>query len=193
MTWKERIDQLRKWRKEGIEENEKKTESKEFWEKQNAGIRSELLALNVIENELSDSQLNSECCSGEFLTRLEEEFDRVIKLKRGEINDSQLLITLPNKEKFILPMIVVALNHANHFKNKFGMNLDRSLNDNSLPMFANEPHKAKRWLQDNMIWEDIELHVRKINNVIPYHGYDYSYGFLACDINIVRVADYEKV
>lgn len=66
-----------------------------------------------------------------------------------------LLITQVDRSVLAVPVIEIARNRAEFYKSEFGDDLQRSLDEDTLPLFAESNWEIIDWAQNNMNWEDV--------------------------------------
>jgi len=54
------------------------------------------------------------------------------------------------------------MDRADHFLSQYGFDLTRSLEEDTLPLFKENPAEIKDWLFGNMDWYDIRDHAKKV-------------------------------
>jgi len=80
------------------------------------------------------------------------------KLKGGVANK---VITFEIRDKSIwaLPVMAVASNRADYYRDEFDGDLARSLNEDTLPLFVEAPSEILDWAYNNMDLEDVICYV----------------------------------
>lgn len=65
------------------------------------------------------------------------------------------LTTMANGEIWAVPVMVIARDRAKNYKDEFGDSVERSLAEDTLPLFAECPAEIFDWAQNNMNWSDV--------------------------------------
>lgn len=64
--------------------------------------------------------------------------------------------------------MVIAKNRAENYKDEFGGDLERSLKEDTLPLFEESDFEITDWACNNMDWSDVEeFAVQALVEVIP--------------------------
>lgn len=58
--------------------------------------------------------------------------------------------------KWAVPVEVIARSRAAHYAHEFGGDVERSLAEDTLPMFADDPFEIEDWASNNMNWSDVQ-------------------------------------
>lgn len=77
-------------------------------------------------------------------------------LEEFPISRAVVRITFSNNEVWDIPVITIAQNRAEHYKEGFGNDLDRSLREDTLPLFQANDYEIEDWSIGNMNWSDCE-------------------------------------
>lgn len=109
------------------------------------------------------------------------------------IKEKSLLIKHePSGRQWLVPIIQIAKNRAEHYKGEFGDDLERSLNEDTWPLFESDKYEIKDWLANNMDADDL--------NPIEVKGDKPSYTFQDAfddtdpgDMEFVNPSDYEPI
>lgn len=72
----------------------------------------------------------------------------------GKVGTQWLKFHMPDGTTWGVPLLVVARNRAKHYAFEFDGDEERSLMEDSIPLFEAEPFEAKDWAANNMNWED---------------------------------------
>lgn len=65
------------------------------------------------------------------------------------------LTVMANGDVWAVPVIVIAKNRAENYKDEFGGSLERSLAEDTLPLFADDDSEVYDWARNNMNWSDV--------------------------------------
>jgi hypothetical protein len=67
-----------------------------------------------------------------------------------------LHVTFSDGSRYAIPVIEIARNRAAEYADEFDGDEERSLNEDTIPLFAEDPYEIKDWASNNMNWEDVE-------------------------------------
>lgn len=62
---------------------------------------------------------------------------------------------MPDGSKWDIPVSVIAEHRANHYKKEFDGNLERSLKEDTIPLFEEDEFEIEDWAANNMDWSDV--------------------------------------
>lgn len=62
---------------------------------------------------------------------------------------------MPDGSTWGVPVSRVAQDRARHYANEFGGDVERSLNEDTLPLFEANPAAIEDWATGNMDWADV--------------------------------------
>ena len=83
---------------------------------------------------------------------------------------------MPDGSKWDVPVTIIASHRAEHYKQEFGGDVHKSLNEDTLPLFESDPFEIADWAANNMNWSDVER-VAKLAD-IPKPDVDFQYGWV---------------
>lgn len=68
-------------------------------------------------------------------------------------------ITMPDGAKYDVPTEIIARNRAKHYADKeFDGDIERSLTEDTLPLFQSDDYEIHDWAANNMNWSDVKDH-----------------------------------
>jgi len=70
--------------------------------------------------------------------------------------DKNLRVTMPDGSKWDVPVKYIALDRASYYAKEFDDNKDRSLMEDTMPLFNSDPYEVKDWAANNMNWNDVK-------------------------------------
>lgn len=73
-----------------------------------------------------------------------------------------LSMTLPDGSKWGVPVEMIARNRATHYANEFDGDVERSLAEDTLPLFEADSYEIQDWAVGNMNWSDFVGHQKKL-------------------------------
>jgi hypothetical protein len=65
-------------------------------------------------------------------------------------------ITFSNGDIYHVPLMEIAKNRALNYADEFGGDLERSLQEDTLPLFKSDPYEISDWARNNMYWSDVK-------------------------------------
>lgn len=69
-----------------------------------------------------------------------------------------MTIEFQDGSKWGVPVELIALHRAHHYMSEFDGNLERSLNEDTLPLFESDDYEIHDWAANNMNWKDFDGH-----------------------------------
>lgn len=79
------------------------------------------------------------------------------------------MLTVEQKDGSVwgVPVEVIARDRAKHYASEFGGDVERSLAEDTLPMFESNACEVMDWAVNNMNWSDVATHARKLKDAPP--------------------------
>lgn len=74
----------------------------------------------------------------------------------------KLRFTLDYGPTYEVPVSVIATHRAQHYEDEFGGDLNRSLLEDTLPLFAEDEFAIRDWAGNNMEWSDVKAVAHKV-------------------------------
>jgi len=72
------------------------------------------------------------------------------------ILDKQYIITMEDQSQWAVPVKVIALNRAAYYAEKeFDGDLERSLQEDTVPFFEADDEAIEDWAKNNMLWIEV--------------------------------------
>jgi hypothetical protein len=72
------------------------------------------------------------------------------------ILDKRYIVTMEDQSQWAVPVKVIAMNRAAYYAERdFEGNLDRSLQEDTLPLFEANEYEIENWAKNNMSWSDV--------------------------------------
>lgn len=69
---------------------------------------------------------------------------------------------MPDGSKWGVPVEVIARNRAAYYAHEFDGDVERSLKEDTLPLFESDDYDVEDWASNNMNWSDVAQHAKKI-------------------------------
>ena len=66
-----------------------------------------------------------------------------------------LLVTMEDGSRWAVPTEVIARNRAEHYKDEFDGDVERSLTEDTRPLFTETPYEIEDWATSDMNWSDV--------------------------------------
>lgn len=66
-----------------------------------------------------------------------------------------LTFKLPDGAMWGVPVDVIARDRANEYAHEFDGDVERSLTEDTLPLFESTPYEIEDWAANNMNWNDV--------------------------------------
>jgi hypothetical protein len=76
---------------------------------------------------------------------------------------SQMITTMPDGSKWAVPVSVIAESRADHYKSEFEGDLQRSLKEDTEPLFTEDEYEIQDWAANNMNWSDVAEHATQVS------------------------------
>ena len=73
-----------------------------------------------------------------------------------------LRITMPDSSKWDVPVIIIANDRANYYKDEFNNDLNESLEKDTLPLFRESDYEIVDWAANNMDWDDVKEFAKQV-------------------------------
>lgn len=96
-----------------------------------------------------------------------------------------LRVTMPDGHRYDVPVAIIARSRAEHYAHEFDGDFERSLNEDTLPLFKEYPNEISDWAANNMNWEDVEESAEMVP-LLPDEAPDFQEGWVNGDKEIVE-------
>jgi hypothetical protein len=80
------------------------------------------------------------------------------------ILDWNLYVEMTDGSIWKVPVSVIAYNRAEEYMSEFGDDLERSIKEDTEPLFTSDYHEIKDWAAGNMNWSDVEEYATKVED-----------------------------
>jgi hypothetical protein len=71
-----------------------------------------------------------------------------------------------------VPVMAIARNRAAHYAKEFGGDVERSLAEDTVPLFTDANYEISDWARNNMDWSDVEKLATKLRDPPPMSASD---------------------
>jgi hypothetical protein len=95
----------------------------------------------------------------------------------GEAMKQSIQIEMPHGEIWDVPVMAVARDRATHFADEYDGDVERSLREETLPLFEYSDYEILSWAENNMNWFDVKEFAVKIKDVPPLTERDFQEGW----------------
>lgn len=68
----------------------------------------------------------------------------------------QYVTTMPDGSRWAVPVSIIAAHRAKHYAHEFGGDIEKSLSEDTGPLFDDDDYEIEDWAQNNMSWKDVE-------------------------------------
>jgi len=96
------------------------------------------------------------------------------------ILDKKYLTKMSNGQTWAVPVRVIAENRAQYYAAKDGVSVEKSLNEDTLPLFESDDYEVEDWAQNNLNWDD----VKHVAELVESGGFDWDDGWINGDHDI---------
>lgn len=95
---------------------------------------------------------------------------------------SKLIVTMPDGSWWAVPVMLIARHRATYYApREFDGDVERSLREDTIPLFESDDYEIHDWAANNMNWKDVEAHATRITEPPPP---DYQEGWCNGDWRI---------
>ncbi|WP_287790925.1 hypothetical protein [Atlantibacter sp.] len=98
--------------------------------------------------------------------------------------NKELQITMPDGSVWAVPVQIIASNRADYYAKEFGGDIQRSLAEDTLPLFRASGYEIEDWAANNMNWSDVQHAAR----CVTPSEVDYQEGWVNGEKSVVEVA-----
>lgn len=99
------------------------------------------------------------------------------------------VFTMPDGSRWSVPLMLIATNRAQHYAHEFDGDVERSLAEDTLPLFASSPYDAHDWASNNMNWSDVKAEARIYAPATPLTDDDFQEGWTAGEYSVVNTQE----
>jgi len=78
------------------------------------------------------------------------------------MENKMLRIEMPDGSKWDIPVMIIARNRAEYYKDEFGGDVEKSLKEDTLLLFAEDEYEIHDWAANNMNWSDVAEHAKEV-------------------------------
>lgn len=96
------------------------------------------------------------------------------------------VVAMPDGSRWAVPLMVIATDRAKHYAQEFDGDLERSLAEDTLPLFDADPYQAHDWAANNMNWSDVNGEARIYEPAKPLGDDDFAEGWVNGEYQVVN-------
>ncbi len=78
-----------------------------------------------------------------------------------------MTVEMPDGSKWGVPVEIIARHRAKNYADEFGDDVERSLAEDTIPLFESSDYEIEDWAVNNMNWEDFDGHQVKLEDAPP--------------------------
>lgn len=104
-----------------------------------------------------------------------------------------IVLAMPDGSQYGVPVDVVARDRAKHYASEFDGDVERSLAEDTGPLFESSEYDIHDWAANNMNWSDVSAHARKLRDAQPPTKSDFQEAWVNGGNTVVEVADVSTV
>jgi hypothetical protein len=94
----------------------------------------------------------------------------------GDIMNASYVVTMPDGSRWAIPLELIARDRAEEYADEFGGDIERSLAEDTIPLFTDDTYEAHDWAANNMNWSDVKKHARELPR--KARAVDYQEGWM---------------
>ncbi len=68
----------------------------------------------------------------------------------------RLIVEMPDGTRWGVPVMAIARNRAKEYASEFDGDIERSLAEDTIPLFESDEFEIIDWAQNNMNWDDVK-------------------------------------
>lgn len=121
--------------------------------------------------------------------RIEAEREARKRAEADRLADLLYVVAMPDGSRWAVPLMVIATDRAKAYAGEFGDDLERSLSEDTLPLFESDPDDAHDWAANNMNWSDVQAHARIYNPATPMTDEDFQEGWVNGEYQVVNTKE----
>lgn len=95
----------------------------------------------------------------------------------------RLIVTMPDGSRWGVPVDIIARDRAKNLADEFGGDVERSLAEDTIPLFTRFENTIIDWAANNMNWDDVKAHAARMAHSEPEP--DYQEGWVNGDKQLV--------
>lgn len=104
-----------------------------------------------------------------------------------------LEVEMPDGSVWGVPVDVIARNRAAHYAGEFDGDIEKSLVEDTLPLFAEDDYEIEDWAVNNMNWTDVAAHAIRLRDAAPMTPDDFQDGWVTGEKSVCEAPDQDNV
>lgn len=99
-----------------------------------------------------------------------------------------MTVTQSDGSVWAVPIEVIARSRATHYAHEFDGDIERSMREDTMPLFDSDAYEVEDWAANNMNWSDVKAVAFQLS---PPQGIDFQEGWLngEKEVRLVPEAD----
>lgn len=97
---------------------------------------------------------------------------------------ANVIIDMPDGSTWLVPVISIARHRATHYAHEYKGNVNRSLEEDTWPLFMEDKSEVLDWASNNMNWDDVKGLAVLGSPPTPMSDGDFQHGWLNGDKRI---------
>ena len=97
-----------------------------------------------------------------------------------------LTTEMPDGSKWGVPVEVIARSRAAHYAHEFYGDVERSMTEDTIPLFESDDYEVGAWAANNMNWSDVEAQATKLQDA---PAPDFQEGWVNGEKAVIEVWD----
>lgn len=89
-----------------------------------------------------------------------------------------LEIEMPDKTVWGVPVMIIARDRAKNYADEFGGDVEKSLSEDTVPLFEGDEFEIIDWAKNNMNWVDVKEHATKLRDTEPMTANEFQEGWV---------------
>lgn len=143
-----------------------------------AAAQAQREAQEKADQERRDREAAEQAAAAQALAQAEAEASRRAALL--------YVVAMPDGSRWAVPLMVIATDRAKHYAQEFDGDLERSLAEDTLPLFDADPYQAHDWAANNMNWSDVKGEARIYEPAKPLGDDDFAEGWVNGEYQVVN-------
>lgn len=86
---------------------------------------------------------------------------------KGKAMKKLMTVKMNDGSTWGVPVSMIALDRAKHYASEFGGDVERSLHEDTFPLFEKDDYAIEDWASNNMNWSDFDGHQVKVAEAPP--------------------------
>ena len=95
-----------------------------------------------------------------------------------------LTVDMPDGSVWAVPVMLIARNRAEHYKREFGDDIERSLAEDTIPLFSDSDYEIRDWACNNLNWSDVSASAIKVREPKPMTADDMQDAWCNGDMDV---------